>query len=86
MAKLSGNENVFYTIIDGFGLNKTIRINRYWREFLLKNYSVIRSWVQYNKAQVLQIVIQEFLVLYINYVDQIMLTHVNWIKQETYGN
>lgn len=86
MAKLSGNENVFYTIIDGFGLNKTIRINRYWREFLLKNYSVIRSWVQYNKAQFLQIVIQEFLVLYINYVDQIMLTHVNWIKQETYGN
>lgn len=54
MAKLSGNENVFYTILDGSGLNKTIRLNRYWRELLLKNYSVIRSWVQYNKAQFLQ--------------------------------
>ena len=54
MAKLSGNENVFYTILDGSGQNKTIRLNRYWREMLLKNYSVIRSWVQYNKAQFLQ--------------------------------
>ena len=54
MAKLSGNENVFYTILDGSGLNKTIRLNRYWRELLLKNYSVIRSWVQYNKVQFLQ--------------------------------
>ncbi len=54
MAKLSGNENVFYTILDGSGQNKTIRLNRYWRELLLKNYSVIRSWVQYNKAQFLQ--------------------------------
>ncbi|SCY77715.1 HNH endonuclease [Lachnospiraceae bacterium XBB2008] len=54
MAKLSGNENVFYTILDGVGLQKKIRINQYWRRFLIKNYSVIQSWVQYNKAQFLQ--------------------------------
>lgn len=54
MAKLSGDENVFYTIIDGVGLQKKIRLNQYWRKFLIKNYSVIQSWVQYNKAQFLQ--------------------------------
>ena len=54
MAKLSGDENLFYTILDGVGLQKKIRINQYWRKLLIKNYSVIRSWVQYNKAQFLQ--------------------------------
>lgn len=54
MEKLSGNENLFYTILDGVGLQKKIRMNPYWRKFLIKNYSVIRSWVQYNKAQFLQ--------------------------------
>ena len=50
MEKLSGKENLFYTILDGVGLQKKIRMNPYWRKFLIKNYSVIRSWVQYNKA------------------------------------
>ena len=54
MEKLSGNENLFYTILDGMGLQKKIRMNSHWRKFLIKNYSVIRSWVQYNKAQFLQ--------------------------------
>lgn len=54
MAKLSGNENLFYIILDGIGLQKKIRINPYWRKLLIKNYSVIQSWVQYNKAQFLQ--------------------------------
>lgn len=54
MEKLSGNENLFYTILDGVSLQKKIRMNPYWRKFLIKNYSVIRSWVQYNKAQFLQ--------------------------------
>lgn len=54
MSKLSGNENLFYTIIDGIGLQKKVRMNPHWRKFLIKNYSVIRSWVQYNKAQFLQ--------------------------------
>ena len=54
MEKLSGKENLFYTILDGVGLQKKIRMNPYWRRFLIKNYSVIRSWVQYNKAQFLQ--------------------------------
>lgn len=54
MAKLSGDENLFYTILDGVGLQKKIRINFYWRKLLIKNFSVIQSWVQYNKAQFLQ--------------------------------
>lgn len=54
MEKLSGNESVLYIILDGVGLQKRIRINPHWRQFLIKNYSVIRSWVQYNKAEFLQ--------------------------------
>ena len=54
MEKLTGNKNILYTIIDGVGLQKRIRMNAYWRKLLIKNYSVIRSWVQYNKAQFLQ--------------------------------
>ena len=45
MAKLSGDENLFYTILDGVGLQKKIRMNPYWRKFLLQNFSVIqREW------------------------------------------
>ena len=47
MAKLSGDENLFYTILDGVGLQKKIRMNPYWRKFLLQNFSVI----QYAKAE-----------------------------------
>ena len=54
MEKLTGNENILYTIIDGVGLQKRICLNAYWRKLLIKNYSVIRNWVQYNKAQFLQ--------------------------------
>ena len=54
MARLSGNENLLYTILDGVGVQKKIRVNVYWRKLLLKNFSVIQSWVQYNKAQFLQ--------------------------------
>lgn len=54
MANLSSDKNLLYTILDGIGLQKKIRMNRHWRKLLIKNYSVIRSWVQYNKAQFLQ--------------------------------
>ena len=54
MGRLSDDTNLLYTIYDGMGLQKTIRINPHWRKFLIKNYSLIRSWVQYNKAQFLQ--------------------------------
>lgn len=54
MAKLSEECNLLYTIIDGKGLKKKVRVNIYWRQLLLKNYSVIRSWVQYHKVQFLQ--------------------------------
>ncbi len=54
MAKMSGDENLIYTILDGVGLNKKVRVNKNWRKLLLDNFSVIQSWVQYNKAQFLQ--------------------------------
>ena len=59
MARLSGNENLLYTILDGAGLQKKVRVNVYWRKMLLKNFSVIQSWVQYNKAQFYRTEIQE---------------------------
>ena len=49
MAKLSGDENLLYTILEGVGLQKKIRMNLYWRKLLIKNFSVIQSWVQYKK-------------------------------------
>ena len=54
MSKLSSDTDLLYTILDGTGIQKKIRMNPHWRKLLIKNYSVIRSWVQYNKAQFLQ--------------------------------
>lgn len=54
MEKLSGDENLFYTILDGVGLQKRIKMNPYWRKLLIKNFPVIQSWIQYSKAQFLQ--------------------------------
>lgn len=54
MEKISKDRNLLYIIIDGKGLQKKIRVNFYWRQLLLKNYAVIRSWVQYHKVQFLQ--------------------------------
>lgn len=36
MEKLSGNENLFYTILNGAGLQKKIRMNPHWRKLLIK--------------------------------------------------
>ena len=38
MAKLSGDENLFYTILDGVGLQKKIRMNPYWRKFFAAKF------------------------------------------------
>lgn len=54
MEELMGNANLLYTIQDGIGLQKRVKLNQYWRKLLLKNYSIIQSWVQYNKTQFLQ--------------------------------
>lgn len=54
MAKLCDDENLFYTILEGVGLQKKIRMNPHWRNLLIKNFSVIQSWVQYKKVQFLQ--------------------------------
>ncbi len=54
MNKLPENDDLFYLIQNGKGLSKTIHINAAWREMVLQNYSIIQSWVQYNKVQFLQ--------------------------------
>ena len=54
MAQIADKSNLLYFIIDGKGLQKKVRVNSHWRQLLLKNYSIIRSWIQYNKAQFLQ--------------------------------
>ena len=45
---------LLYTIIDGKGLQKRIRLNKYWRQFIRDNYSVIVSWIQLKKVRFLQ--------------------------------
>lgn len=54
MDTLSGDEDLFYIILNGVGLQKKIRVTPYWKKLLLKDYAIIRGWVQYNKAQFLQ--------------------------------
>ena len=43
-----------YTIVDGTGLEKKVRINLHWRQLILDNYPVIRSWIQLKKVRFLQ--------------------------------
>ena len=43
-----------YTIVDGAGLEKKVRINPHWRQLILDNYPVIRSWIQLKKVRFLQ--------------------------------
>lgn len=49
------NNKFFYDIIDAeLDLQKKIRINVEWREFMIQNHAVIMGWIQYNKAQFIQ--------------------------------
>src|SRR5690606_6841158 len=54
MQQLTDEDNLFYKIIDGVGLNKKVRINEHWRRLIFDNYPVITSWIKYNKVQFLQ--------------------------------
>lgn len=45
---------LLYTIVDGKSLRKRIRLNKYWRQLILDNYSVIASWIQLKKVRFLQ--------------------------------
>ena len=50
------NKKVYlpYLIIDGRGATKKLRVHPAWRQVLLDNYSVIKSWVQMKKVRFLQ--------------------------------
>lgn len=52
--KTSEQKNLLYTIIDGPGLNKKIRVNKYWKQLILDNFPVIISWIQLKKIRFLQ--------------------------------
>ncbi len=54
LESINNKSPLLYTIIDGKGLQKKIRINKYWRELILDNYSVIVSWIQLKKVRFLQ--------------------------------
>ena len=54
MNGLSDKTNLIYTIVDGIGLKKMIRVNQYWRQLLKHNYTVIHDWIQFNKTHYLQ--------------------------------
>ena len=43
-----------YVIINGRTLEKKIHINLHWRQLMLDNYPVIRSWIQLKKVRFLQ--------------------------------
>lgn len=51
---LSIEANLPYTIVDGSGIQKRIRINSFWKQLILDNYTVIRSWIQMKKVRFLQ--------------------------------
>lgn len=54
LPKISNRENLLYTIVDGIGMKKKVKMNVHWRKFLLNNFVIIQSWIQYNKVQFLQ--------------------------------
>lgn len=45
---------LLYTIIDGKGLQKKVRVNPYWKQLIIDNYPVIVSWIQLKKIRFLQ--------------------------------
>ena len=51
---INKNSPLLYTIIDGKGLQKKVHINKYWRQLILDNCSVIESWIQLKKVRFLQ--------------------------------
>lgn len=50
------NENVLlpYVIINGRGAMKKIHVHPVWKQVLLDNYSIVKSWVQMKKVKYLQ--------------------------------
>jgi hypothetical protein len=51
---LNQNTHLPYVIVDGRGASKKICISEVWRQVLLDNYSVIKSWIQMKKVRFLQ--------------------------------
>lgn len=51
---LSQTDCLPYIIIPGVGIDKKILINKYWRSFLLDNYTILKSWIQMKKVRFLQ--------------------------------
>ena len=54
LEKLNETVHLPYIIIDGFGATKRLRIAPAWKQVLLDNYMVVKSWVQMKKVRFLQ--------------------------------
>lgn len=54
IAAINNSSVLPYTIIDGKGLKKRVRVNPYWRQLMLDNYPVIKSWIKLKKVRFLQ--------------------------------
>lgn len=54
MEKFTEEDTLLYVILAGKGMQKKIRLNRYWREYLLQNYAIVKSWIQRYKVEFLQ--------------------------------
>lgn len=54
MTNLTDDDKVLYYLVNSKENEIRVRVNYYWKEFLLDNYSIILSWIQYNKAQFVQ--------------------------------
>ncbi len=52
--EINENNPLPYSIMDGRGLHKKILINPYWRQLILDNFTIIKSWIQLRKIRFLQ--------------------------------
>lgn len=54
LAILNRSIHLPYVIIDGRGASKKIRVNPAWKQVMLDNYMLVKSWIQMKKVRFLQ--------------------------------
>lgn len=51
---LNGEKYLPYIIVDGKAAQRKIRINAAWKQVMLDNYSIVKSWIRMKKVKFLQ--------------------------------
>ncbi len=54
MSGLSEDELILYYLVEKSGQGISIHVNKYWKKFIIDNYSIILSWIQHHKAIFIQ--------------------------------